>query len=267
MTPPELVVLGTSSQVPTRHRNHNGYLFRWNGRGLLFDPGEDTSGQMARAGVGFEDIDHIFLTHFHGDHCLGLAGIFYRMAMDAVTGPVRVHFPGYGRPFFERALHACEYAQDPPVEARPYETEGVILDDGTFLVSVQKLSHSIETFGYRVEGPAGLSLAFVMDTRRCRGAYELARDADLLVCEATYLDAEEKEAKERGHMTARHAAELARSAGAKELLLTHFSQRYPSTRGHLLEAKAVFRPVTAAGDLKRYRMPRLQEAVSEGLRR
>ena len=256
MTAPELIVLGTSSQVPTRHRNHNGYLFRWGERGLLFDPGEDTSGQMARAGVGFDQLDHVFLTHFHGDHCLGLAGIFHRLAMDEVPGPVTIHFPSYGRPFFERALHACQYEREPPVRAAPYDTEGVVLADGTFEVTTQKLSHSIETFGYRVDGADGLSLAFVMDTRRCRGAYELAQGVDLLVCEATYLEAEEREARERGHMTARHAAELARSAGARELLLAHFSQRYPSTRGHLREAKAVFRPVTAAFDLRRYAMPR-----------
>lgn len=47
----ELVVLGTSSQVPTRYRNHNGYLLRWDAEGLLFDPGEGTQRQMLLAGV------------------------------------------------------------------------------------------------------------------------------------------------------------------------------------------------------------------------
>lgn len=252
----ELVVLGTSSQVPTRFRNHNGYLLRWDDEGILFDPGEGTQRQMILAEVSASSITRICVTHFHGDHCLGLAGIFHRLAMDEVPGPVTIHFPSYGRPFFERALHACQYEREPPVRAAPYDTEGVVLADGTFEVTTQKLSHSIETFGYRVDGADGLSLAFVMDTRRCRGAYELAQGVDLLVCEATYLEAEEREARERGHMTARHAAELARSAGARELLLAHFSQRYPSTRGHLREAKAVFRPVTAAFDLRRYAMPR-----------
>lgn len=46
----ELVVLGTASQVPTRHRNHNGYLLLWDDEGLLFDPGEGTQRQMLLAG-------------------------------------------------------------------------------------------------------------------------------------------------------------------------------------------------------------------------
>ena len=71
----ELVVLGTASQVPTRHRNHNGYLLRWDGEGILFDPGEGTQRQMLRAGVAAHDlITRICVTHFHGDHCLGLPG-------------------------------------------------------------------------------------------------------------------------------------------------------------------------------------------------
>ena len=74
----ELLVLGTASQVPTRHRNHNGYLLRWDGRGLLFDPGEGTQRQMIRNGVSATDITRILITHFHGDHCLGLPGIIQR---------------------------------------------------------------------------------------------------------------------------------------------------------------------------------------------
>ncbi|MGF1510582.1 MAG: ribonuclease Z [Myxococcota bacterium] len=258
MDPPELIVLGTSSQVPTRFRNHNGYLFRWWGEGLLFDPGEDTSGQMARMGVEPGSITQVFVTHFHGDHCLGLAGLFHSMAQAGVRHAVRVHFPEYGRPFFERALHACLYddGMDVEVVPLPHDGSGTVDDTDPFAVITRPLSHSIETHGYRVQDPDGLSLAFVMDTRRCRGAEELARGADLLVCEATYLSSEEREARERGHMTAAHAAQLAHRAGCGELLLTHFSQRYPTTRQHLHEARSVFQPVTTAADLRRYPMPR-----------
>ena len=49
-------MLGTASQVPTRHRNHNGYLLRWDGEGILFDPGEGTQRQMLYAGVAAHDI-------------------------------------------------------------------------------------------------------------------------------------------------------------------------------------------------------------------
>ena len=89
----ELVVLGTASQAPTRHRNHNGYLLRWDGEGLLFDPGEGTQRQMLLAGCRGRAITRICLTHFHGDHCLGLPGVVQRLSLDRVAHPVRAHFP------------------------------------------------------------------------------------------------------------------------------------------------------------------------------
>jgi ribonuclease Z len=80
----ELVVLGTASQAPTRSRNHNGYLLRWDGEGLLFDPGEGTQRQMIFAGVTASQITRICITHFHRDHCLGLPGVLQRMSLDRV---------------------------------------------------------------------------------------------------------------------------------------------------------------------------------------
>jgi ribonuclease Z len=93
-----------------------------------------------------------------------------------------------------------------------------------------------------VERP-GQSAAVVMDTGWCDGALELAADVDLLVVEATFLESERELAEEVGHLTAAQAARLAVEAGARRVVLTHFSQRYPTTDGHLAEARAV------AGDL------------------
>ena len=79
MSQRELVVLGTASQAPTRSRNHNGYFLRWDSDGLLFDPGEGTQRQMLFAGVTASQVTRICITHFHGDHCLGLPGVLQRM--------------------------------------------------------------------------------------------------------------------------------------------------------------------------------------------
>ena len=84
------IALGTSSQVPTRQRNHNGYFVRWDASGLLFDPGEGTQRQMIFANVSASAITHILITHFHGDHCLGLAGILQRLSLDRVPHTVRI---------------------------------------------------------------------------------------------------------------------------------------------------------------------------------
>ena len=92
----ELVVLGTSSQVPTRERNHNGYLLRWDGQGLLFDPGEGTQRQMILAGVPSSAVTRICLTHVHGDHTYGLPGVLSRLSLDGVEHPVDLHYPASG---------------------------------------------------------------------------------------------------------------------------------------------------------------------------
>ncbi len=97
--------------------------------------------------------------------------------------------------------------------------------------------------------------AFVMDTRMCQAALDLARDADLLVCEATFLHRDADLAERYAHLTARSAAEMARDAGVRKLVLTHLSQRYPTPHEHLAEATAVFPDVVVAEDLDRFTLP------------
>ncbi len=109
MSARELVVLGTASQVPTRHRNHNGYLLRWDAEGLLFDPGEGTQRQMLFAGVASSAITRICLTHFHGDHCLGVPGVVQRLSLDRVAHPVHAHYPASGAHWFARLRYATAY--------------------------------------------------------------------------------------------------------------------------------------------------------------
>ncbi len=102
----------------------------------------------------------------------------------------------------------------------------------------------------------GQVFAFVMDTRACAAAVELARGADLLVCESTFLSPESELAAAYGHLTARQAAEIARDARARSLVLTHYSQRHPDEQVFANEAAEVFGEVHAARDLDRVPVPR-----------
>lgn len=256
----EWVALGTSSQVPTRFRNHNGYLLRWDGEGLLFDPGEGTQRQMAHSGVAPREVTRILITHFHGDHCLGLAGLLRRLSLDGVPGPIHLYFPASGQVYLERALGACIYGRVTELVTHPIKAPAVVHEDPRLRISAERLSHGVETIGYRVQelradGSPGQSFAHVMDTRACPGALALARGVDMLVIESTYLRSETKEAKQRGHLTAAQSAELAVEAGARRLVLTHFSQRHPSNGPFLAEAKAVHPDVVAAKDTRRYPFP------------
>ncbi|MFC3688617.1 ribonuclease Z [Aquipuribacter hungaricus] len=302
----ELVVLGTASQVPTRARNHNGYLLRWDGEGVLVDPGEGTQRQMTYADVSASSVTRVCLTHLHGDHCLGLPGVVQRMALDGVAREVPVHFPAGGEAHVAALLASSahvETLQVRPAPVPPTPAPGVVVADGAaWTLTAVALDHRVPTVGYRLQeadgvrmlperlaalsvaGPdvgrlqregvvemggrrvaldevseprPGQSVAVVMDTRACDGALALARGVDLLVCESTFLDADRDLAERYGHLTARQAGELAARAGARRLVLTHFSQRYgDSGEPFLAEAQQVHDDVVAAEDGMRVAVPR-----------
>ncbi|MYS95334.1 MULTISPECIES: ribonuclease Z [Streptomyces] len=146
----ELVVLGTASQVPTRHRNHNGYLLRWDGEGILFDPGEGTQRQMVRAGVAAHDLNRICVTHFHGDHALGLPGVIQRINLDQVPHEITAHYPKSGQRFYERLQYATPYRATVFLTEAPADGDGVLAVTPSYTLDAHRLSHSIESYGYRI---------------------------------------------------------------------------------------------------------------------
>lgn len=297
----DLTILGCSSQQQTRHRNHGAYLLRWNDEGLLFDPGEGTQRQFIFADLAPPCVTRIFISHFHGDHCLGLGSMLLRLNLDKVTHPIHCYYPASGKKFFDRLRYACLYRENITVVEHPVKAEGVVDDDGKFRIEAKFLEHGVDNIGWRVTEPdtvkfekeklKGLGLdgpimrtleregkvevagrvirleevshvrpgdafAYVVDTRPCKGALEIARGAKLLLCEATYLEQEKALAHEYLHMTAAQAALLAKEAGVEMLVLTHFSARYRDTEPLQREAAAIFPNVFAAEDLKRFVFPR-----------
>jgi ribonuclease Z len=313
MSARELVVLGTASQAPTRHRNHNGYLLRWDAEGLLFDPGEGTQRQLLLAGLASSAITRICITHFHGDHCLGLPGVLQRLSLDQVAHPVGVWYPAAGQEFFDRLRRCALYNDTVDVRAHPVHEQDLrqgrqvkplsVVDPGPepFTLVAARLDHRTETIGWRVVEPDGRRMlperleaagiagpdvgrlqregsvtspdgrvvtleemseprpgqvfAFVMDTRLCDAAFALADGADLVVCESTFLARDADLAADYGHLTAAQAARVAAEAGARRLVLTHFSQRYPDDAEFAAEAGEIFSDVVVARDLDRVPVP------------
>ena len=151
----ELVVLGTASQVPTRHRNHNGYLLRWDDEVILFDPGEGTQRQMLMAGLPVTPIRRICITHFHGDHSLGLPGILQRISLDKVTHPVAVHYPAAGQEFYDRLRHATSYWDNADIVAAPIAGAAYAAETPAGRLTALPLRHSLPTYGYRLDEPDG----------------------------------------------------------------------------------------------------------------
>jgi ribonuclease Z len=155
----EFVALGTSSQVPTRKRNHNGYFLRWDDEGFLFDPGEGTQRQMAFGDLPASAIHRIFITHFHGDHCLGLAGILQRLSLDRCNHPVFVHYPASGEEYFQRLRFASIYhptvALVPAPITVPSEGMVCIAESERYTVHAHALDHPVPTVGYRIQERPG----------------------------------------------------------------------------------------------------------------
>lgn len=138
--------------MPTRTRNHDGYVLLWDGEGLLFDPGEGTQRQMILAGVSAAQVTRICLTHVHGDHCFGLPGVLSRMVLDGVKHPVHLHYPASGNDVVRALVSLASPGLD--LRLRPHAGPGPI---ATGNVSLEDMSVP----------RSGQPFAFVMDTVQC----------------------------------------------------------------------------------------------------
>lgn len=295
MTVRDLTILGCASQQPTRLRNHGAYLLRWNEEGLLFDPGEGTQRQFIYANIAPPTVTRIFVSHFHGDHCLGLGSMLMRLNLDKVTHPIHVYYPASGKVYFDRLRYGSIYHEQIRVIEHPVSHEGLVHEDEHFRIEAYLMDHGVDNFAYRVQeapvrkfnkqklktsGLQGMQIrellekgqievagkvyhldqfselfqgdifACVLDTRYCPNAVRAACDATLLLCESTYLEAEKVLADKHHHLTARQAAKIAKEAGAKKLILTHFSARYLDLAPFEEEARSIFKETYAADDLK-----------------
>jgi ribonuclease Z len=171
----ELVVLGTSAQVPTRHRAHHGAVLRWDDEVVLFDPGEGTQRQLALAGVAPGTITRICLTHLHGDHCLGLPGVLQRLVLDGVQRPVDLYYPASGQEYVDRLRRASAAHRRAEVREHPVAGPGVVDDAGGFTLHAGALEHRIETYGWRVQEPDRRRMLSEQLARRGIGGPDVGR--------------------------------------------------------------------------------------------
>jgi ribonuclease BN (tRNA processing enzyme) len=218
----KLTVVGCSPAWPNAGAAHSGYLVENAGGRILLDCGPGVLSRL-RASEDWPRIDAIVVTHFHLDHSGDLApwlwGHRTGPARDLPTPTLWLRPGGHaelGRfaTRFDETFHAKEY--------RPGDT----FDVAGFRVTPIEVSHYTEpTFGLRVEN-GGSVLAYSADTGPTPALTELARDADLFLCEATLDD--RGESGTRGHLTAAEAAPAPAAAGARRLLLTHRPEELPA---------------------------------------
>lgn len=142
---------------------------------------------------------------------------------------------------------------------RPSKAEALGIPEGP-LRSELKDGRSVQLPNGSVVNPAdvlsepvsGIAVVYTGDTRRCKGVLELAKEADLLIHEATFGSDLVDYAAQQGHSTAADAAEAAKDAHVKKLIMTHISARYSDSGTLLREAKAIFADADVATDLAHY---------------
>jgi ribonuclease Z len=147
----DLTILGCSSQQPTRYRNHGAYLVRWNNEGFLFDPGEGTQRQFIFANIAPTCVTRIFISHFHGDHCLGFGSMLMRLNLDKVTHPIHCYYPASGEEYFQRLRFSAVYHETIQVIPHPISEEGVVVEEEGFRIEAYFLHHGVENLGWRIQ--------------------------------------------------------------------------------------------------------------------
>jgi ribonuclease Z len=281
--------LGTGGAVPSVRRNTSALLVRREGDRLLFDCGEGTQRQMMRFGTGF-DVPHLFVSHMHGDHTLGIPGLLQTWDFNDREAPLAVHVPNGERRPMRNLLDGTGTNPGFPVRINEVGPGDVALDREEYEVRAFETEHRTRSVGYALveadrkgrfdrekaealgvpvgpkfstlhDGEAvelddgtvvrpeavvgdprpGRTLVYTGDTRPTDATERVAADADLLVHDATFAEADAERAPQTGHSTAVEAADLAGRAGAKRLALVHVSSRYAG-RSELLaeEARATF---------------------------
>jgi ribonuclease BN (tRNA processing enzyme) len=249
----ELTVLGCAGSHTGVGRACSGYLVRSGDTRVLLDAGNGSTANLQRF-VGFADLDAIVISHRHVDHCVDLVGAYYALKF----GPDRdARLPVYGAAEVDEAL-AAFMRRDTALEISDvYDLHtvagGDTIDLGAMRLHIADAVHVTPAISVRIE-VQGASMVYSGDTAGVPELVELARDADLLLCEATWAG-DQEDYPPGIHLTGRDAARVARDAGVGRLLLTHVIGATDRDR-LLAEAREVFDgPIELAEDLDVHRLP------------
>jgi len=216
-----ITVLGSGTCVPSVRRSSPAILIRGEGKLLLLDIGSGTLRRLAEAGVSIHDIDLIFLSHFHPDHCSDLVPfLFATKYAFAQTRTKALHLAG--GPGLHDLLHGLQkvFGRWIVPEGYPFhlhEAKGMIPFEN-FILKTLPLTHSESSIALRVEIPGGKAMVYSGDTDYCENIVALANNADLLILECSLPE----EMKVEGHLFPSLAGRIARESLCKRLLLTHF---------------------------------------------
>ncbi|MFE3324584.1 MBL fold metallo-hydrolase [Streptomyces sp. NPDC059176] len=234
----KLTVVGCSGSFPSAESACSSYLVEADGFRLLLDMGNGALGELQRH-IGLYDLDAIFLSHLHADHCIDMCGYFvarYYRHDGGRCDPIPVYAPEGA----EQRLTTA-YADTPSETSMSEVFDFHVLKTGSFEIGpfsirTEKVAHPVETFGIRVEH-GGRSLTYSGDTGVCDALVDLAAGSDLFLCEAAFTHG--KEDIPDLHLNGREAGEHAARAGVRRLLLTHVPP-WTDAAQNLADARAAY---------------------------
>jgi ribonuclease Z len=297
----DLLILGSSSASPTSERNPSAQLLNISERYFLIDCGEATQIQLRRFKAKFQAIDHIFISHLHGDHFFGLPGLLSSMHLLGRKQEITIYCPKELKEVMDllnkvsdtRFNYTVNWVftnnnglnllfEDDKVEVYSFPLRHRIFCTG-FLFKEKPLPRKVDKYkldkykistadimllknGFDVVNKDGetikndlvtfsardpKSYAYCSDTIFYPKVIEFIKGVDLLYHECTFLNDKKDRAAQTYHSTAEQAAEIAKTANVKQLLLGHFSARYGDLDQFVAEAKPVFENCMLATDGKR----------------
>jgi len=292
----ELVFLGTSQAIPTTKRNHTAILIRYKNENILIDCGEGTQRQFRKAKINPCKITRLLITHWHGDHILGIPGLLQTLALNGYNKTLEIYGPKGTKRFMDLMYRLFIYRKKIKIKVKEVSSEKIIETPDFYITSAQ-MKHGAPCLAYsfvekdklridknklkkiKIQEPRligqltkgkpikinkriikpnqltykqkGKKIAVILDTTP-NPNIKIAKNAEILISEATYSDKQKDLAKEYKHLTASQAAQIAKKIKAKKLILTHISQRYDNKENTLLkEAKKIFPNTEMASDLEK----------------
>jgi ribonuclease Z len=210
---------------------------------MLLDCGDGSIRKIMETGTSSLAISNILITHFHSDHLSGLAQIIETMSIEGRTQRLDI----YGLPGLEEYFSTVQKTTNVAIN-RHFDLSFLELEQGQkvslgeYEITPYSMQHAIPCLGYRVEH-SDFVLCYTGDTEPCENILSLAKDVDLLIHEATYLNRDLAKARETKHSTPSEASEMASKAGARNLVLTHINDRR-ETENEMIEEVAPTYPKT-----------------------
>jgi ribonuclease Z len=285
-----LTILGCYAATPRTFTNPTAQVLEIRNRLFLIDCGEGTQVQLRKNKVKFSAINHIFISHLHGDHFFGLIGLISTFNLLNRNNDLTVYGPEGIKEIIKLQLklsNAWPQYELHFVELTSKESETIFEDDKVIVKTIplkhrvytngflfeekikeRKLNvdavqqHNIETCYYQnikngkdivldngktipnseltFDPPAPKKYAFCSDTIYNEDIIPIIKDVDVLYHETTFLESEVDLAKKTMHSTAKEAAQIAKKANCKTLILGHYSTRYASIELFKEEAQTIF---------------------------